>query len=321
MSNPKHPAVVAVFSPLGGSGTSTIAATLALVLAGWRIATTLLDLNLHAPALSELLQVPDYPGMETFLRDPNHRPLRLPPDGYLTLIPGLAELENLDDVSVGRVVQFLERPQSTIQVIDTAPVITDPAVYATLRTASHTVLVIEPRPDAALQLARYRKLFQTTGLGWDTALLVINHTRPTKTSDTAALAQAAGLSAVWEVPYEPGWPPTPDPAHSRSMPSSRSRPWGPESSTTSGRWRSPMAKRSTRSAGPTHRLYVVEVKCLRDLLYNPVYAIARTGTAAVSLVRPANALDHWEYRATEVIPLNGQIACYSADQRRFVTAV
>lgn len=193
--------VVAVFAPFGGVGTSTVSLALGRALALWRLPTTLVDLNLHAPDLAAMVGLaPNEAALETYLGEPSRAPLALDENSPLSLVPGLRDLENLDDVAVGNVVALLERLRPAIRVVDTAPVVTDPAVYAALRAASRLVLVAENRPAVRRQLARYRRLFLQLGLPWKDALLVVNTSRP---GDLAAAdwEDEVGLRPVCVLPY------------------------------------------------------------------------------------------------------------------------
>lgn len=197
---------VAVFGPSGGVGASTVAIHLAQVFAAWRLDTVLVDMNLHAPDLALLLRA--WPAqdresrLETYLRNPKTSPV--PVQERLALVPGLSDLENLDDVSVGAAVALLERLAPAIRVVDTAPVVTDPAVYAALRGASHLVLVSEDRVACRIHLKRYRRLFLQLGLPWRDALLVVNHTRPGGALVTPTqMEEEIGLRPVSSLPYHP----------------------------------------------------------------------------------------------------------------------
>jgi hypothetical protein len=206
-SPPVEP-LVTVFSPTGGAGASTVAAALARTLAGWRIATVVVDLNLHAPDQAVLLdadRVDPRARLEAYLRDPSTPPLALGRDRGLGLVPGLAELENLDDVRVGNVVALFEHLRPALRVVDTAPVVTDPAVYASLRSASHIVLVGDERVVSRIHLRRYRRLFLQLGLPWREALLVMNRPRPGPGGlSPAQVEEEVGLRPICLLPYRPG---------------------------------------------------------------------------------------------------------------------
>lgn len=198
--------VVTVFGPCGGAGVSTVATALGRVLAAWRLPTVVVDLNLHAPTQAVLLgafaaaQAP--PALETYLRDTATTPVGVVGAPGLCLVPGLDALENLDDVSVGKVVALLERLRGSVRVVDTAPVVTDPAVYSALRSATHTILVSDDRVASRLQLKRYRRLFLQLGLGWRNAMLVINHPRPSSTGpSTVQIEEEIGLRPLTALPY------------------------------------------------------------------------------------------------------------------------
>lgn len=203
---PRTDPLVAVFAPAGGAGASTLAAALGRTLAAWRLPTVLLDLNLHAPTLSVLLRT--WSGgeagatLEQYLRNPTLAPVPVGGQPGLGLVPGLEALENLDEVTVGAVVALLEHLRGSARVVDTAPVVTDPAVYASLRSATHTVLVADDRVPSRLQLKRYRRLFLQLGLGWREALLVINHPRPAGAGPTAdQIEEEVGLKPLTALPY------------------------------------------------------------------------------------------------------------------------
>jgi|GEM_PF-5141313 len=200
--------LVAMFGPCGGVGTSTLAVALARTLAMWSVPTVLTDLNLHAPDLTAMLgawrDVDGRARLETYLREPRTSPVPIDPRRPLALVPGLADLENLDDVSVGAVVALFERLRDRLRVVDTAPVVTDPAVYATLRSASHLVVVIGTDVSARLQLRRYHRLFAQLGLRWREALLVVNHSRPGPLLSAAQVEEEVGLAPVSLLPYRSG---------------------------------------------------------------------------------------------------------------------
>ena len=205
---PRADPVVTVFAPGGGAGASTLAAALARTLAGWSLPTVAADLNLHAPVLAVVLgtwtAAGSPAGLEPYLRDPATPPVPVPGSPGLRLVPGLEALENLDDVTVGGVVALLERLGGGARVLDTAPVVTDPAVYAALRSASHTVLVSDDGVSSRLQLKRYRRLFLQLGLGWRDALLVVNHSRPSQAGPSPAeIEEELGLRPLVTLPYRP----------------------------------------------------------------------------------------------------------------------
>ena len=198
--------VIVVFAPSGGAGASTIAVALAETLCAWHVPTVLVDFNLHAPTLAVLLETwgtaEASPTLEQYLRDPATPAVPVPGRGGLRLVPGLEVLENLDDVGVAKAVAILESLRGSARVVDTAPVVTDPAVYAALRSASHTVLVSDDRVSSRLQLKRYRRLFLQLGLGWCGALLVLNRSRPASGGVTASqMEEEVGLRPVATLPY------------------------------------------------------------------------------------------------------------------------
>ena len=209
---------VAVFGPRGGAGTSTVAVCLAQTLAAWQLPTVLVDLNLHQPDLAVMTRAWSDGAnarLETYLKEPQTPPIPVE-NGRFLLVPGLYDLENLDDVTVGSVVTLLEGLRPSVEVIDTAAVVTDPAVYAALRGATHLVLVCEDRVAARLQLKRYRRLFLQLGLPWRDALLVVNHPRPGgPTVSPTQMEEEVGLRPLCVLPYRPGLgaesgPPRPD---------------------------------------------------------------------------------------------------------------
>jgi MinD-like ATPase involved in chromosome partitioning or flagellar assembly len=202
-------AVVTVFSPCGGAGVTTLALALGQTLAAWRIPTVLVDLNLHAPDLAARVGVPaaaaDPPvGLEAYLRRPGTAPLPVEADGSLLLVPGLERLEALDDVRVAHVVALLDRLRPAVRVVDTASVVSDPAVYAALRSASHVVLVSDDRPAHRRHLVRYRRLFLQLGLSWRRALWAVNQTRPGGTPvPSDLLEEEVGIRPAVRIPYRP----------------------------------------------------------------------------------------------------------------------
>lgn len=200
--------VVTLFAPSGGAGASTLAAALGTVFATWGQPTVVLDLNLHAPTLAVVTgtwtSTTSPAGLEPYLRNPATPPVPVPGVPGLRLVPGLESLESLDDVNVGAVVSLLEHLRGGIRVVDTAPVVTDPAVYAALRSASHTVLVTDDRVASRLQLKRYRRLFLQLGLGWRDVLLVLNHSRPAPPGPLPEeLEEELGLRPLVTLPHRP----------------------------------------------------------------------------------------------------------------------
>jgi hypothetical protein len=198
--------LVTVFAPSGGAGASTVAVALGRTLAAWRVPTVVLDLNLHAPTLSALLQTwsaAEPPAvLERYLRDPALAPLAVAGQPGLGLVPGLEVLENLDQVSVGGVVSLLQRLCGSARVVDTAAVVTDPAGYDALRSATHIVLVADDRMTSRIQLKRYHRLFATLGLAWRDALLVINHPWPPSAALTPSqVEEEVGLRPLATLPY------------------------------------------------------------------------------------------------------------------------
>lgn len=201
--------VVTLFSPCGGSGVTTLALALGQTLAAWRVPTVLVDLNLHAPDLAA--RVGAHAGaadpaarLEAYLRRPGTAPLPVEEDGSLALVPGLERLEALDDVRVAHVVALLDRLRPAVRVVDTAPVVSDPAVYAALRSAGHLVLVADDGPRHRRHLVRYRRLFLQLGLCWGRALWVVNRTRPGGAPvPSDLLEEELGIRPAARIPYRP----------------------------------------------------------------------------------------------------------------------
>jgi MinD-like ATPase involved in chromosome partitioning or flagellar assembly len=197
--------VVTVFGVTGGVGTTTAAALLAEAMASRGSPVTAVDLNAHAPHLAEALGVTTPPdGLEAYLRDPA-RPVLPVDNASLYVVPGLSNLDDLDDLSVGSALTLLDRLRPAALVIDVAPVVVDPAVYASLRFATDLVLVAEPRPACLKAARRLRALFERLGLPWGEATLLVTNTRPGPGTD-GPLPRIdwygeIGLSPACELPY------------------------------------------------------------------------------------------------------------------------
>lgn len=170
--------VVTVFGVTGGVGTTAAAALLAEAMASRGPSVTAVDLNPHAPYLAEALGLgAPADGLEAYLRERERAALPFD-NASLYLVPGLSDLGNLDDLSVGSALTLLDRLRPAALVIDVAPVVVDPAVYASLRFATDLVLVAEPRPACLKAAGRLRALFERLGLPWDQATLLVTNTRP-----------------------------------------------------------------------------------------------------------------------------------------------
>ncbi len=170
--------------------------------------TVLCDLDLYTPRLAIDMSVwpdtPPYPGLETFLRDPSRPPLAVPHTQHLRLIPGLYDLESLDDLDDDAVAGLLMRLAPSVRLVVTSPVLVDSGTYAALTQATALVLVVDDSVPARFHMRRYRNLLLALGLPFRHALLVLDHTNGEYPPlDPATIEEEIGLTPTVILPARP----------------------------------------------------------------------------------------------------------------------
>lgn len=201
--------VITLFAPASPPGSVTsLALAMARRLEQTGRDTVMCDFDLYTPRLAIDLNLwpenPPYPGLERFLRDPGHGPLRVPNSRHLTLVPGLYDLENLDDMDPGDMAALLGRLAPALRLVVTSSVLVDAGTYAALTEATALVLVVDDSVVSRFHMRRYRNVLLALGLPFRHALLVLDHSGgESAPMDAVAVEEEIGLMPVVTLPARP----------------------------------------------------------------------------------------------------------------------
>lgn len=209
MPSTRQSPLITLFAPAMPSGQlASLALAMARRLEQMGRDTVLCDLNLYTPRLAIDLNLwpdaPPYPGLETFLQDVVRPPLQVPHTQHLHLVPGLYDLESLDDLTDEQVAGLLGRLPPAVRIAVTSPVLIDAGTYAALTQATTLVLVVDDSVVSRFHMRRYRNLLLTLGLPFRHALLVLDHASgDAPPLDAQAIEEEIGLTPVVILPARP----------------------------------------------------------------------------------------------------------------------
>lgn len=170
----RSPRLLAVFSPKGGAGKTTLAVNLAaLASAGRPGACALADLDLETPDVATLLDLPPQPDLVDLLpvlaggAQGEWGLLRARNRGEFDVLPGPArpDLAQLVDAAQLRLALERLRERYAVTLVDTSGRLSDDATFLAMEAADVTLLIVTPEPPA---LRRARQAVDLMSrLGWN----------------------------------------------------------------------------------------------------------------------------------------------------------
>jgi MinD-like ATPase involved in chromosome partitioning or flagellar assembly len=203
-------AVIAVYSPKGGTGRTTIALNLVAHLAATRPReVVLLDLALpypHAALMANLVptmclaRLRDTPS--DLFEEAVLSSILYHPSGVMVL-PGAVVPEEGDLISadlIGRAIEVLRRTFQYV-VVDLPVAMTD-VTLAAFDHSQHVTMIITPEISAVKGASDARGILEMLGVAPNSLTLVVNHRAPVDALSRLAIERGVGRRVDHEIPYD-----------------------------------------------------------------------------------------------------------------------